>query len=135
MKPSLDKLIKFIKLEAERGYDNKAVVGGLDKIYSSWEAEARSESVPDELIQAVGARLRDYSQLTPQSRADMLQGLWRRIQRSSNVNLPSLPPAPDRNREAELPGGVRTPLSPEPRSQEQPRQPTAARQAPHPSQQ
>jgi ATP-dependent DNA helicase RecG len=122
MKPSLDKLIKFIKLEAERGYDNKAVVGGLDKIYSSWEAEARAESIPEELIQAVGARLRDYSQLTPQSRADMLQGLWRRIQRSSSINLPSLPPAPERNLEEDNAGGVRTTPRPEQHLPEQGRQ-------------
>ncbi len=101
MKPSLEKLIKFIKLEAERGYDNRSVVGGLDKIYSTWEAEARAESLPDELIQAVGARLRDYGQLTPASRADMLQGLWRRVQRLTNTNLPSLPQPPDRDDEEE----------------------------------
>jgi len=103
MKPSLEKLIKFIKLEAERGYDNRAVVGGLEKIYTSWEAEARAESLPDDLIKAVGARLRDYSQLTPPSRADMLQGLWKRIQRVSGSNLPSLPQPPDREEAAERP--------------------------------
>jgi ATP-dependent DNA helicase RecG len=134
MKPSLDKLIKFIKLEAERGYDNKAVVGGLDKIYSSWEAEARAEGVPDELIQAVGARLRDYSQLTPPSRADMLQGLWRRIQRSSNINLPSLPPAPERNRDIEPPVGIRPASRPEARPQEPARQIPPTRQAQRPTQ-
>jgi ATP-dependent DNA helicase RecG len=54
MKPSLLKLQKFFKLEAERGYDNRAVVGGLDRILSSWEAEARVENLPEDLIQAGG---------------------------------------------------------------------------------
>lgn len=90
MKPSLEKIQKFIKLEAERGYDNKAVVGGLDKIYSAWQAEARSEGLAEEFIQAVGARLRDYSALTPASRADMLSGLWRRLGREMGTALPPL---------------------------------------------
>jgi len=32
MKPSLDKLYKFFKLEIERGCDNHAVVGGLERM-------------------------------------------------------------------------------------------------------
>ncbi len=122
MKPSLEKLIKFIKLEAERGYDNRAVVGGLDKIFAGWEAEARAESLPDELIQAVGARLRDYSQLTPPSRADMLQGLWRRVQRFSNMNLPSLPQPPERDDASDRPAAR---VHPEPANREQRPSPNA----------
>ena len=90
MKPSLEKIQKFIKLEAERGYDNKAVVGGLDKIYTAWQAEARAEGLAEESIQAVGARLRDYNALTPASRADMLGGLWKRLGRELGTTLPPL---------------------------------------------
>ncbi len=92
MKPSLQKLHKFLKLEVERGFDNRAVVGGLDRILSSWEAEARLESVPEELIQAVIARLRDYPNLSQNSRAETLEGLWRRIQRESNLAPTPLQP-------------------------------------------
>lgn len=94
MKPSLQKLQKFLKLEAERNFDNRAVVGGLDRILASWEAEARLESVAEELIQAVSARLRDYPGLSPTSRAETLEGLWRRIQRESNLPTTSLQTAP-----------------------------------------
>lgn len=81
MKPSLAKLHKFFKLEAERGYDNHAVVGGLERMLDFWEAEARADELPDDLIQAVNERVRAYARLTVKSRAETLEGLWRRIQR------------------------------------------------------
>lgn len=94
MKPSLQKLQKFLKLEADRGYDNRAVMGGLERMLGPWEAEARIESIPEDLIQVVVSRLRDYEHLSPRSRAEALEGLWKRIQRETGVNLPplSLPP-------------------------------------------
>jgi len=82
MKPSLQKLQKFFKLESERGFDDRAVVGGLERIVDNWESEARFDSLPEDLIQAVIVRLRDYHRLSPDSRQEALQGLWQRIQRA-----------------------------------------------------
>ncbi len=93
MKPSLQKLQKFLKLEADRGYDNHAVLGGLERMLAPWEAEARVDQIPEDFIQAVVSRLHDYQRLSPKSRAEALQGLWRRIQREANINLPPLPAA------------------------------------------
>lgn len=84
MKPSLQKLQKFFRLEAERGYDNRAVVGGFERMLGPWEAEARLDELPEELISAVITRLRDYHQLSPSSRQETLQGLWQRIQRDTS---------------------------------------------------
>ncbi|MES0359879.1 MAG: ATP-dependent DNA helicase RecG [Anaerolineales bacterium] len=93
MKPSLVKLQKFFKLEAERGYDNRAVLGGLSRMLEPWEAEARLDSLPEELISAVLSRLRDYNRLSPASREEALQGLWRRIQTESDAQpLPKAQP-------------------------------------------
>jgi ATP-dependent DNA helicase RecG len=86
MKPSLIKLQKFFRLEAERGYDNHAVVGGLNRILDHWQGEARADALSEELIQMVTARLSDYPRLTPTSRAEVLDGLWRRIQRVEDPN-------------------------------------------------
>lgn len=90
MKPSLLKLQNVIKLETERGYDNRAVLGGLERLLDYWEAEARAENIPDDLVTAVVARLRDYARLTTASRAEVLEGLLRRIQRVEGG-----PPQPD----------------------------------------
>jgi ATP-dependent DNA helicase RecG len=100
MKLSLEKLHKFFKLEAERGYDNRAVVGGFGGMLAHWEAEARAEGIPDTLITVVVSRLNDYQRLSPASRAEALDGLWKRIQRETNVDLPSLPTKVIEKREA-----------------------------------
>jgi ATP-dependent DNA helicase RecG len=99
MKPSLIKLQKFFKLEAERGYDDRAVLGGLARMLEPWEAEARVDGLPDDLISAVNSRLRDYHRLSPSSREEALQGLWRRIQAETDTlplpeELTSEPPLP-----------------------------------------
>jgi ATP-dependent DNA helicase RecG len=81
MKPSIEKLQKFFKLEAQRDYDNKAVMGGLAQMLDTWEAEARNDELSESLIQAVNSRLRDYHRLKPDSRREVLKGLWNRIRR------------------------------------------------------
>src|SRR5688500_11741664 len=79
MQPSLEKLRKFFRLEHENGYSNSAIIGGLAKMLDYWEGEARADGIQEEVIQAVVQRLRSYDGLTPQSRADVLKGLWKRI--------------------------------------------------------
>jgi ATP-dependent DNA helicase RecG len=79
MQPSLEKLRKFFRLEHENGYSNSAIIGGLAKMLDFWEGEARADSIKEEVIQAVVQRLRSYDGLSPQSRADALKGLWKRI--------------------------------------------------------
>ena len=90
MKQSLQKLQKIFELEVERGYDNRAVVGGLDRILDSWEMEARADELPEDLIQAISIRLRDYPRLSESSRAEALMGLWRRLQREIGDSVPDL---------------------------------------------
>src|SRR5688500_18741402 len=79
MQPSLEKLRKFFRLEHDNGYANSAIIGGLAKMLDYWEGEARADAIQEEVIQAVVQRLRSYDGLSPQSRADVLKGLWKRI--------------------------------------------------------
>ena len=79
MQPSLEKLRKFFRLEHENGYSNSAIIGGLAKMLDYWEGDARADNIQEEVIQAVVQRLRSYEGLSPQSRADALRGLWKRI--------------------------------------------------------
>ena len=79
MQPSLEKLRKFFRLEHENGYGNSAIIGGLAKMLDYWEGDARADGIQEEVIQAVLQRLRSYDGLSPQSRADALRGLWKRI--------------------------------------------------------
>ena len=66
-----------------------------------WVPEARLDGVPEDLIQAIVARIRDYARLTEKSRAETLQGLWRRIQRSE-LGLPPESPFETEPREEPL---------------------------------
>ncbi|MEW6083413.1 MAG: ATP-dependent DNA helicase RecG [Chloroflexota bacterium] len=79
MQTSLEKLRKFFRLEHENGYANTAIIGGLAEMLNYWEGEARADGIQEEVIQAVVQRLRSYDGLSPQSRADALKGLWKRI--------------------------------------------------------
>ena len=79
MQPSLEKLRKFFRLEHDNGYTNIAIIGGLAKMLDYWEGESRADGIQEEVIQAVVQRLRSYDGLSPQSRADALKGLWKRI--------------------------------------------------------
>ncbi|HEX6269828.1 MAG TPA: ATP-dependent DNA helicase RecG [Anaerolineales bacterium] len=79
MQPSLEKLRKFFRLEHENGYANSAIIGGLAEMLGYWEGEARTDGIQEEVIRAVVQRLRSYDGLSPQSRADALKGLWKRI--------------------------------------------------------
>lgn len=85
MKSSLRKLFNYFSLEVSRGYDNNSVVGGLDRMLDHWAAEARSEGLDETLIEAVNSRIRDYPRLSPSSRAEALEGLWKRIERDEQV--------------------------------------------------
>ena len=90
MKPSIDKLYKFLKLEIQKGYDNSAVMGGLQKIPATWENDARADDLPESLIRAIHAYLRDYHQLTVNSRIEVLNELWERVRKSFDEPLPEL---------------------------------------------
>ena len=79
MSASLDKLRKFFRLEHDGGYNNTAIIGGLAKMLDYWEGEARTDGIKEEIVQAVVQRLRSYEGLKPESRADSLKGLWKRI--------------------------------------------------------
>ena len=79
MQPSLEKLRKFFRLEHENKYQNTTIIGGLAKMLDYWEGDARADGIDEGVIQAVVQRLRSYGGLTPESRADALRGLWKRI--------------------------------------------------------
>ena len=94
MNPALERLSRIFSLEAERGHDNRAVMGGLERILESWTQEARVSGLDSRSIQLVESRLHDYERLSPASRAEMLRGLWRNLSGAQTVeSAPSAPQA------------------------------------------
>lgn len=97
--PALEKLGKFFRLEAERGYDNRAVVGGLGKVLQAWRREARGTKLDSSAIKTVSERIQDYARLSPKSRQEVLQGLWSDLRRIEE-GLPEIPALSDPLEEA-----------------------------------
>ena len=120
MQTSLEKLRKFFRLEHENGYSNSAIIGGLAKMLDFWEGEARADGIKEEVIQAVVQRLRSYDGLSPQSRADALKGLWKRIG-------DTYPEIQQKTQQKPRPPQQQTSRPPEPPRQEAPRQGTRER--------
>lgn len=87
MQPSLDKLRKIFNLEAERQFDNGAVMGGLEKMLPGWAAEAQAEDVNEPLIAAITSQLRNYDDLLPEYRAEALKNVWNRIERETGSEM------------------------------------------------
>ena len=92
MQSSLEKLRKLFRLEHGSGYANTAVIGGLANILNFWEGEARSELVPEPLIQAVAATLRLYADQAPAGRIESLKSLWKQVQETYPEAAPARKP-------------------------------------------
>jgi len=133
MKPSIQKLRKFFRLEAERGYDNKAVMGGLSNILSAWEMEAREDQLSEQIIQAVISRLRDYHRLSEDSRNVVLKGLWKRVTKEIGIEdeTQGQPPLTKQPNTQPDPGSDQ-PQKPEPAAAHEPKKPEPVPQAPTP---
>ncbi|MBA4419876.1 MAG: DNA helicase RecG [Anaerolinea sp.] len=78
MQPSIEKIFRFFKLELERGCDNRAVVGGLEKILPVWEAQARLEHLPEGAIKLLHARLAEYGEASDK-REVLLINTWQEL--------------------------------------------------------
>ena len=60
MDNAFSRLLKVISLERKQGYRNKAVIGGLDKFASRWEADARAETANSAAVGEIIALLIGY---------------------------------------------------------------------------
>ncbi len=89
MQPSLEKILKFFKLELERGFDNHAVVGGLDKILPNWESEARNDKVPEDSIQMIRKRLSEYGAQVD-ARESVLKEIWEQLAKTAGLTDPEI---------------------------------------------
>jgi ATP-dependent DNA helicase RecG len=68
MPPPVDNLRKFLNLEIKRNYDNKAIVGGLDKINPVWVKDANLYNLPVDLITQISKLILAYSDLSENER-------------------------------------------------------------------
>jgi ATP-dependent DNA helicase RecG len=60
MSDAFPRLLKVLALERKQGYRNQAVIGGLDKFASRWEADARAEASNPAAVAEIVALLLGY---------------------------------------------------------------------------
>jgi ATP-dependent DNA helicase RecG len=79
MENPFSRLLKVLSLERKQGYRNKAVIGGLDKFASRWEADARATSGSPVLIGEIVALLIGYPSVEdPGARERIIDQIVRR---------------------------------------------------------
>ena len=98
MEHSTEKLYKIFKLEAEFGYSNKAVVGGIERLTDTWINEARSEGVEEQRIHMVAEILKKYPAFNAEKRAQALREIGSIL---GNVGMKNLP-YPEINPDAQV---------------------------------
>ena len=100
MNPSLGKILKYIRLEASRGYDDRAVLGGLERTLGPWQDEAQTEGVPPQAVQAVTRTFQAYASNDPPGRREALESLCQWLAANNVIPMqeplpaPPSPPAP-----------------------------------------
>lgn len=72
MQKILNKYYKIFQLEASQGYENKAVMGGLQALGKTWPSEARENGVPESLIPVINSLLSQYAEIEPENRRKAL---------------------------------------------------------------
>jgi len=73
--PAVEKLLKYFDLEAQRAFDNRAVMGGFERAAEPWTAEARQSGLAEDVIRQVADGLRAYAGLGPEARRATLAAL------------------------------------------------------------
>ena len=89
-------LRKILQNEAARGYDNKGMVGGIDKFIPAFEQQARKANVEEALIAEVVGWMRQYAALSLEDRAKAMSDLLARLPVA--VPSPQRPTEPNTSR-------------------------------------
>lgn len=81
MQKLFDKLAKILKLEADRGYTNSAVIGGIDSFLTFWYQEVRAVGKRDDLfvVDEIVTKLRTYDQLEKADRRQLVATVLKKL--------------------------------------------------------
>lgn len=71
----IETLQKFLKLEIERKFDNRAVMGGLERILPNWEPDAVSSGIEPGIIDSIKQKILTYSDLDVTKREECINEL------------------------------------------------------------
>lgn len=98
MFPSFDKLIRMLTLEKRLGYNNKAVMGGLEKLAPHWLEEALQDvTSPEErsLVQEVARYLERYPQVADLARPKYIHQIMVKLHRANESRSDNVQDEPE----------------------------------------
>lgn len=112
MTRSFQRLQRVLDLEAQQGYQNKAVVGGIRQFVAYWVGPAREEATDEQdraLIEQVAEVLSEYARMPgPEARAtavrDLMQRLQKRAGQEKTAVKTAVPQPQEKRAPAEKPG-------------------------------
>jgi ATP-dependent DNA helicase RecG len=100
MSDAFSRLVKVLALERQQGYRNKAVIGGLDKFASRWEADARAEASNPTAVNEIVTLLLGYPAIEDTAaRERIIEQITRRIKEAApglSIGPERRPEKPDR---------------------------------------
>ena len=89
MNKATDKLSRIFKLEAQQGFEDRAVMGGLVRLTQTWESDAREVAMEEKTIQFVSQKFGSYAQLSPIERKNTLIEIAEKLAMQETLNLPA----------------------------------------------
>ncbi len=88
-----EKYFKIFQLEGSQGYENRAVMGGLQALGKAWPSEAREQGVSESLIPLIGSFLNRYPVVEPENRRSILLEIGDLLSIPSIKTLPAYIPS------------------------------------------
>ncbi len=93
MLSSLEKILKILNLEIQGNFLNRAIIGGLDKFIPNWAPEAKSQLVPDHLLNQIQDHFLNYAQMDVSERERSTREILAAL-RALNINSSLVTPIP-----------------------------------------
>jgi ATP-dependent DNA helicase RecG len=87
MNKATEKLSRIFKLEAQQGFEDRAVMGGLVRLTQTWESDAREVAIDEKTIQFVSQKFSSYAQLSPVERKNLLIEIAEKLTMQDELNL------------------------------------------------
>nr|HPL81373.1 hypothetical protein [Anaerolineaceae bacterium] len=87
MNKATEKLSRIFKLEAQQGFEDRAVMGGLVRLTQTWESDAREVAMDEKTIQFVSQKFSSYAQLSPVERKNLLIEIAEKLTMQDELNL------------------------------------------------
>lgn len=94
MNKANDKLSRIFKLEAQQGFENRAIMGGFERFIPTWQSDAREVALDEKLIQSVSQHFNDYGALNPVERQGVLIAIAKSLDIHEALTLEAYKPSP-----------------------------------------